>query len=50
MTEDSRWNMKRGLNRLFMVVAVCWYIGSGIIRWNPWTAAFKAGRDAVAVF
>jgi hypothetical protein len=34
--------------RLFVVFAVCWYIGSAVFLWPQWTAAIKAER-AVAV-
>jgi hypothetical protein len=47
MSEGSRWNIKRGLNRLFLAFALCWYIGSLAVLWNPWSAAVKAERAVV---
>ena len=38
---DSRWNVKRGLNRLFVVSAACWYIVAGFILWPKWAAAVR---------
>jgi hypothetical protein len=42
----NRWNVKRGFNRLFVVFAVCWYIGSVVFLWPQWAAAIKAERAA----
>jgi hypothetical protein len=29
-----RWNVKRGLNRLFAALSLCWYIAVGIFLWS----------------
>lgn len=34
----EQWNLRRGLNRLFVVLSVCWYIGAGIYLWPRWEA------------
>jgi hypothetical protein len=35
-------NYERGLNRLFVVLAVCWYIGAVVLLWPKWDRAFSA--------
>ena len=46
---DSKWNVKRGLNRLFVVSAVCWYIAAGFVLWPKWAAASRSpAQDAAA--
>jgi hypothetical protein len=50
---DSRWNVKRGLNRLFVVSAICWYIAAGFILWPKWNRvidyAALAKQEGLAV-
>jgi hypothetical protein len=35
-------NIRRGLNRLFVVSAIAWYILAGAILWPKWQAALNA--------
>jgi len=44
---DSRWNVKRGLNRLFVVSAVCWYIAASFVLWPKWVAALRTSHPPV---
>ena len=43
---SSHWNAKRGLNRLFVVLALCWYVAAGWLVWPNWATAIKAEREA----
>ena len=45
----GQWNVKRGLNRLFVVFAACWYIGSAVVLWSQWAIAIKAERAATTI-
>lgn len=42
----SRLNVKRGLTRIFVVFAFCWYVAAGVILWPLWVSANRAVRDA----
>jgi len=39
-------NYRRGLDRLFVVFAICWYIGTGLLLWPKWDRALNAQRYA----
>jgi hypothetical protein len=42
----SRWNIRRGANRLFVVFSVCWYLAAVQVLWPKWSAAITAQREA----
>jgi hypothetical protein len=44
MNRTSTWNVKKGLNRLFLVFTVCWYVATGLFVWARWAGAIKAER------
>ena len=52
MAEDTgaspRWNVGRGLIRLFIVLASCWYIAAGVVLWPRWATAIQDERSAIA--
>lgn len=42
----SRWTIKRGMNRFFVVLAACWYLVAAQILWPQWSASITAQREA----
>jgi len=39
-------NYRRGFLRVFILIAICWYLGAGIVLWPRWSQAIHARREA----
>lgn len=46
MRPRSRWKVRRGFNRIFIVSAACWYLASIPVLWPLWLGAMQAQRIA----
>jgi hypothetical protein len=46
----ATWNIARGLNRLFVVFAIGWYILGGLVAWPRWTNTIRHRREAQHIF
>lgn len=48
MESDSRWDVRRGLNRTFVVFSFCWYFFAGLVLFPQWRAALEREHSAAA--
>jgi hypothetical protein len=49
-TVTPTWNIARGLNRLFVVFTIGWYLFGGLVVWPKWANTIHARQEARQIF